>query len=187
LLAVKKEQIALLEKQSGLGNIDLFYGDETGVSELAYVPYGWQSKYENLAIDAQRGKQINCFGILSRDNRLFSKTTINTVSADFIIDFFEEFSFKIHRQTVVVLDNARIHMAAKVRERLEFWQNRGLYIFYLPPYSPHLNIIERLWKELKARWLKPEDYTSFDALRYATIDCLNRVGIDLKINFSKYC
>jgi hypothetical protein len=66
----------------------LFYGDETGISELAYVPYGWQKRGENLAISASHGKQINCFGILSRDNKLFSKTTIGSINADFISDRF---------------------------------------------------------------------------------------------------
>jgi transposase len=186
-MEVKKEQIALLEQQSELGNIDLFYGDETGVSELAYVPYGWQQKNENLAIPAQHGSQLNCFGILSRTNQFFSKTSINAINADFIIDFLEEFSFKIQKQTVIILDNARVHSAKKVKERFVFWQKRGLYIFYLPPYSPHLNIIERLWKELKARWLKPEDYISFDDLQYATLNCFDRIGFDLNIKFSKYC
>lgn len=186
MLAIKKEQLSLLENQSELGHIDLFYGDETGISELAYVPYGWQEKNEKLAISATHGEQINCFGILSRSNILFSKTTTGSINADFIVEFFDEFSFKISKQTVIVLDNARIHVAQKVKERISYWQKRGLYIVYLPPYSPHLNIIERLWKELKARWLKPEDYVSFDNLRYATLDCLNNVGTNLKINFSKY-
>jgi transposase len=186
LFAIKKEQLSLLESQNELGQIDLFYGDQTGISELAYVPYGWQLKGENLAISASHGQQINCFGILARDNTLFSKTTTSTINADFIVEFFDDFSFKIQKQTVIVLDNARIHVAQKVKERLKYWQQRGLFIFYLPPYSPHLNIIERLWKELKARWIKPQDYASFDNLRYATIGCLNQVGINLKINFSKY-
>lgn len=187
MLAIKKEQLTLLENQSELGHIDLFYGDETGISELAYVPYGWQLKDEKLAISANHGKQINCFGILSRDNTFFSKMTTDSINADFIVDFFEEFSFKILKQTVVILDNARIHLAQKVKERINYWQKRGLYIIYLPPYSPHLNIIERLWKELKARWLKPDDYLSFDNLKYATRDCLNNIGVNLRINFSKYC
>lgn len=177
----------LLESRSELGHIDLFYGDETGVSELAYVPYGWQQKGENLSIPAHHGKQLNCFGILSRDNIFFSKTTTSTINTDFVVSFFEDFSFNINKQTVVVLDNARIHTARKFKERLEYWEKRGLYIFYLPPYSPHLNIIERLWKELKARWIRPEDYVSFDDLRYATINCLNQVGKSLTIKFSKYC
>ncbi|MFN4081000.1 MAG: transposase, partial [Saprospiraceae bacterium] len=40
----------------------------------------------------------------------------------------------------------------------------GLSIFYLPPYRPRLNIAERLWLELRARWLKPEAYISSRAL-----------------------
>lgn len=187
MLAIKKGQLSLLENQSELGNIDLFYGDETGISELGYVPYGWQAKDENLAISANHGQQINCFGILSRDNTFFFKTTTDSINADFIVAFFDDFSLKISKQTVIVLDNARIHVAQKVKERIEYWQKRGLYIVYLPPYSPHLNIIERLWKELKARWLKPDDYVSFDNLRYATNDCLNNIGTHLKINFNKYC
>lgn len=175
-----------MEQESESGHIDLFYGDETGVSELAYVPYGWQQKGENLAIPAHHGKQLNCFGILSRNNEFFSKTTTKTINSDFILDFFEEFSFKIKKQTVIILDNARIHTAQKVKERVEYWQKRGLYIFYLPPYSPHLNIVERVWKELKARWIKPEDYLSFDDLQYATTNCLNLVGKKLTIKFSKY-
>lgn len=58
--------------------------------------------------------------------------------------------------------------------------------FYLPPYSPHLNIIERLWKELKARWIRPEDYLSADDLFYAVNNCLNQVGDKIKTNFKQY-
>lgn len=112
--------------------------------------------------------------------------TIDHINADFIINFFEEFSFQILKQTVVVLDNARIHLAKKVKERIPYWEQRGLFLFFLPPYSPHLNIIERLWKELKSRWIKPDDYTSFDNLRYAIFCCLKNVGRNLRINYSKY-
>lgn len=72
-------------------------------------------KGENIAISANHGGQINCFGILSRENVLFSKTTIKTINADFIVEFFEDFSLKIRKQTVIVLDNARIHIAQKVK------------------------------------------------------------------------
>jgi transposase len=187
LLKVKKEQLSLLEQQAQQGTIDLFYGDESGVSEVAYVPYGWQFKEEKVGMAATHGKQLNCFGLLSRSNQFLFKTTTKAINTDFVIDFLEQVSFSIKKMTVIVLDNARIHTAHKIKERLLYWQQRGLYIVYLPPYSPHLNIIERLWKELKARWLKPHDYLSFDNLKYAILDCLKNVGVNLKINFSKYC
>ena len=84
------------------------------------------------------------------------------------------------------MDNARPHTARKVKQLLEIWQSRGLYIFYLPPYSPHLNIIERFWKELKQAWLKPADYSTADTLFYAVDRICANVGKDLFVHFSKY-
>lgn len=85
-----------------------------------------------------------------------------------------------------MLDNAQVHTARKVKQLLEIWQSRGLYIFYLPPYSPHLNIIERFWKEFKEGWLKPCDYKSADTLFYAVNRICAAVGRDLFMNFSNY-
>ena len=34
-------------------------------------------------------------------------------------------------------------------ERLPYWQKRGLFIFFLPPYSPHLNLAETWWRKIK--------------------------------------
>lgn len=151
------------------------------------MPYGWQAKDEQVAINACSGKQLNCLGLLSVDNQFIYQTTTQTITAEYMVTFLDTFSWTIQKPTVLVFDNAPIHQARKIKERLPYWQDRGLYIFYLPPYSPHLNRIERVWKELKARYLKPDDYLTFDTLRYATVQALNNLGIQWKINFSKYC
>lgn len=181
---MKKEALGLLEQQSAAGHLDLWYGDESQVSEQGYVPYGWQFADESVWIPAGKGKALNCFGLLSRSNELIFQTTQKNINADFVLDFLDTFSLKIKRLTVVVLDNARIHTARKIKERFQVWQQRGLFIFYLPPYSPHLNIIERLWRELKQRWLNPENYASPDLLFYSVYLALASVGKDLMINFS---
>lgn len=178
--------MALIEAQSQSGDIDLYYGDESQVSETGYVPYGWQFEDEEVFIEAAKGRSLNCFGMISRTSELIFKTTPNTINADFIRTQLEEFSLTIRKPTVVVLDNARIHTARKIKERLKDWLKRGLYIFYLPPYSPHLNICERLWKELKARWIRPCDYQSSDSLFYAVQLALYAVGQSLFINFADY-
>ena len=164
----------------------MYYGDESQVSETGYVPYGWQFDDEEVCIEVAKGQSLNCFGMISRKSELLFKTTRQSITAQFIKTQLDEFSFAIKKPTVLVLDNARIHTARKIKERLRFWRQRGLYIFYLPPYSPQLNICERLWKELKARWIKPKDYQSTDALFYAVKLALNAVGKDLIINFSDY-
>lgn len=186
LYEVRREMLGLLEKRSENGEIDLFYGDESQVSEAGYVPYGWVFDDEVVEIPAQKGESINIFGLISRNNRLLFKTTPKNIDSEFVWQILDELSLKITKQTVVVLDNARVHTAHKIKERLEVWQKRGLYIFYLPPYSPHLNIIERLWKELKARWVAPTDYVSSENLFFAVWAALSAVGTQLGINFSKF-
>jgi len=183
---VRREALAFLEQQSRQRQIDLFYGDESQVSPEGYVPYGWQFEDEAVCIESVKGKGLNCFALISRDNRVMYATSEQSITSDFIVEQLDSLSLEIRKPTVVVLDNARVHTANKVKKQLEVWQQRGLYLFYLPVYSPHLNIAERLWKELKARWLKPQDYLTTDSLFYAVKMAMATVGKSLFINFSEY-
>lgn len=156
------------------------------MSQEGHVPYGWQLEAEKVAIEATKGKSINCFGLLSRTNRFIYRNTERNINADFIIGILDELSMEINKPTVVVLDNARPHTAKKVKRLFDVWQKRGLYIFYLPPYSPQLNIIERLWREFKGGWLKPEDYKCCDSLFYAVNRICANIGKTLFMEFSDF-
>lgn len=164
----------------------MFYGDETQFSQQGYVPYGWQFEDEQVAIEVCKGKSLNCFGLMSRSNQFVYKITEQNIDSNFIIEMLDRFSLSLSKNTFVVLDNARIHTARKVKELFKIWRNRGLYIFYLPPYSPHLNIIERLWKEIKQGYIKPTDYAEADDLFYAVNRICAAVGKSLFINFSAF-
>lgn len=183
---MRKEALALLEEKSRQGHVDLFYGDESQVSPAGYVPYGWQFEDEQVCVESAKGKGLNCFALICRDNRVRYATSEQSITSDFIVEQLDRLSLELVRPTVVVLDNASVHTAAKVKKQLESWQQRGLFLFYLPVYSPHLNIAERLWKELKARWLRPQDYLTTDSLFYAVKMALAAVGKNLFINFSDF-
>ena len=163
----------------------MFYADETQFSQQGYVPYGWQFDEEQVAIEVCKGESVNCFGLLSRTNQFIYKMTEKNINSNFVIEMLDDLSLTISKFTFVVLDNARIHTARKVKQLLEIWQRRGLFIFYLPPYSPHLNIIERLWKEMKQGWIKPSDYQSADDLFYAVNRICAAIGKSIFINFSR--
>lgn len=168
------------------GWIDLYYGDESRVSLEPCVPYAWQFKGEEVFMPSDKGQGLNCFALLSRANVCRFETTTQRIDGAFIVEQLERLSFGVERITVVVLDNAPVHVAKRVQERRGFWQERGLFLFYLPPYSPHLNIAEVLWRKLKYQWLRPQDYLETQTLFYQVRQALAAVGTLLKIHFAPF-
>ncbi len=73
----------------------------------------------------------------------------------------------------VVLDNARYQ-----RCRLVQWQaaQLGIELLFLPPYSPNLNLIERLWKFVKKKCLYSKYYDKFDKFQRAISECLEEAS-----------
>lgn len=184
--ALKKEGLGLLEGLSEEDLIDIFYADESRVCENGYVPYGWQFSDEKVGIKVQRGQFVNIFGMISRDNRFVFETSQGKGNSDFVIGVLDKFVESVAKPTVIVLDNASIHKSGAFTAKMKEWEQKNIFIFYLPPYSPHLNICERVWKELKARWIRVQDYADFHTLKLRITEVLSNIGIDFSINFQKF-
>lgn len=175
-----------LEQLSEQGEIELVYADAARVSASAVVPYGWQFVDEDVFMPSTPGAGINCFAFLTRTGRCRFATTRHSITSQFVLEQVERFSIGLPRLTVLVLDNAPVHTAKVIQERRGAWEARGLFVLYLPRYSPHLNIVETLWRKLKYEWLAPRDYETPEALFYTVRQALAAVGISLCINFSKF-
>lgn len=158
------------------------------MSTEGYCPYGWQGKTEQICVAAlaQKRSRLNCMGWISRDNRFYYATTTENIDGAFVFDQLEQFCWQVRRATFLVLDNASIHKTPKIRAQMQVWQRRGLHLFFLPPYSPHLNRAEVVWRLLKGQWLGPGDYLSADQLFYATIQQLDAIGNTNRINFATF-
>jgi len=68
-----------------------------------------------------------------------------------------------------VLDNARYQRCALVQSVAN---SLGIELLYLPPYSPNLNLIERLGKFVKKHCLYSKYYADFTAFTHAIEDSL---------------
>ena len=180
------EKLQELEKQAYEGRIRLYYADESHTCTEGYVSYGWQLRGEDVYIPSQRVARLNIFGMMDRDNRYKGFTTSEKMTADKIVSFLDEISFNLKMDTFVVLDNASVHRNKKIRELRPIWEQRGLFLFYLPPYSPQLNIAETLWRILKGKWMRPQDYITSAMVFYTTNRALADIGKGLRINFSKH-
>ena len=132
----------------------------------------------------EKGKRLSVFGLLNPDCQGQFWASEKTIKTEFVVDCLEEWiTSKSDKPRVLVLDNAKIHRSKLMQSKLVEWEEKGFYIFNLPTYSPHLNIIEILWRKMKYEWLKAEDYTSFEKLTEAIKEVLRNIGTEYKIKF----
>jgi len=56
---------------------------------------------------------------------------------------------------------------------MEEWKEKEVYIFFLPPYSPELNLIEILWRRINYQWWIPFDaYIFFSESQRTLVVCV---------------
>lgn len=178
-------ELRQLVSLSKSGYIDLFFADQSGFNIEGYVPYGWQPKGEYIHIRPQKSKGTQVFGLLSVDNRLQAYSCKGSMDSQMAIAFLDDFAGQMAQPTVVVLDNASIHRSQQFLKRVAGWQQQGLYLFFLPKYSPHLNLIEILWRKIKYEWLAYEHLTSQDQLDQQLKRILTQFGTQYTINFKQ--
>ena len=130
-------------------------------------------------------RNLNVLGFLNiNKSKLFASTTYDKVDTDVVIAVFNLFADTITKRTVVVLDNASFHTSKKFKDKIKKWEEKGLYLFYLPPYSPQLNPIEQLWKFMKYYRIDLKAYTSIENLKNYVEKVIVGYGTEYEINFA---
>jgi transposase len=179
----KREALDILTAEDQEGIIDLRYFDESGFCLVPYIPYAWQEQGETIAIESGHSKRLNVLGFMNKRNELEAYTIEGSVDSAVVIHVFNEFCKTIEGPTVVVVDNASIHRSEAFQEASPKWEKEGLWVFYLPQYSPELNLIEILWRFMKYEWIEFWAYTSFDRLVQYVEGVIQGFGDKYKINF----
>ncbi len=112
----------------------------------------------------------------SRNSDLHTFLFQGRITAQFVLDSVEALLPSLTRPTVLVLDNASVHRSKLIQQKRKEWKQKGLRLLFLPPYCPHLNLIESLWRMIKYRWLAPDAYQNFETLCQSVKDILAQVG-----------
>ena len=160
--------------------LTLVYFDESGFSMKPVIPYAWQPRNSTLYLPAKPAKRLNVLGFISRTTPSLFHQHVGTVNTEIVINAFDQFAKHYNatcyqatkRPCIVVLDNASMHRSRAFREKVDDWMAYGVCLHYLPPYSPELNRIERLWRQIKYHYLSPSAYTSFETLTAAVANVL---------------
>ena len=174
-----------LHRLEDAGKCTVFYGDESGFCLSPVVPYLWQPKGKTVGLPAKaHSRRLNVLGFLSRKSRLHAFPAEERVTAQFVLDSIEALLPTLSGPTVLVLDNATVHRAKLVQAKRREWKRKGLRLLFLPPYCPHLNLIENLWRHTKYRWLPPSAYKDFETLCQSVTDILAQVGTKYRLSFA---
>lgn len=156
-------------KQAENGLVSLLFLDAShfvmGCDFLGYV-YG---KTRRFVKTFSGRKRYNVLGALDFVSKKITTVTNDTyITATEICEMLRKVSQNYVDKTVhIILDNARYQKCAVVQDLAK---ELGIRLIFIPPYSPNLNLIERLWKFTKSK-LRSRYYSQFDIFQ-ETIDLI---------------
>ena len=158
-----------LKESAENGEIHLLFADAAHFVMGVFLCCLWSVK--RVFIKSSAGRQrYNVLGAVNAITKeIHTLTNCTYINAECICDFFEKLRgvYSGGRTICIIMDNARYQKCQLVR--YVAWQF-NIKLVYLPPYSPNLNIIERLWKWTKKKALHAKYYDNFECFKKA-IDC----------------
>jgi transposase len=137
------------------------YIDESGIEMTIVKDRGWGAKKEKLP-GKKSGKYYQRTNIIAgyvNKNSVAPMVFNGSCTTELFNNWVEHFLIKeLKSGQFVVMDNASFHKSIRTKELIE---SVGCKVIFLPPYSPDLNTIEKLWANMK-RCIKQKikDYLS---------------------------
>lgn len=155
----------------------LYFMDGVHPLHNSQPAYGWIQKGEEKELKANTGRQrININGAYDIKNHRLVFHEDESVNAQSTIALLQKL---LHRQTdgkiYIISDNARYYRSKEVRTYLK--KHRRIKFVFLPPYSPNLNLIERLWKFFKKKITYNRYYEKFAVFREKCLDFLRQLKL----------
>lgn len=126
----------------------VLFMDAVHPTQSTKLSYGWIQKGQDKLIDTTGSRtRLNLIGALSLEDIGATVTeTYDTINSESIVRFFWKLKkehYPLEQKVHLILDGAAYHRAELVKDAAKVL---NIELHYLPPYSPNLNPIERLWK-----------------------------------------
>ena len=164
------------ELKAGLGKEDkIYFMDGTHPQHNSMPAYGWILSGKTAEIKSNTGRsRININGVLSLDGMEVLVREDERINAQSTIKLFEEIEEKNikAKKIYIIADNAKYYKNKLVTEYLA---RSKIEIIFLPPYSPNLNLIERLWKFFHKKICYNKYYEKFDDFKKTTLDFFDNI------------
>jgi transposase len=167
-----------LVKEAQEGKIELLFMDAAHFVMLPFLGYLYSLavRYIKSWSGRQRFSVLGAINTVSKELIMITETTY--VNSATVCALLKETAMRYYdRRIVIVLDNARYQRCRLVLQTAEQLQ---IQLLFLPPYSPNLNLIERLWKFVKKKVLYNFFHADFPKFCSAISTCLGKTHTEYR-------
>jgi transposase len=166
----------------------ILFGDGVHPSMETKITCGWirTGKFKEIKTTASRTR-VNLLGAIQLDSMELIAKPYKTIDSESVIDFLEDIKAKYSSKKNIyfITDNGPYYTSKVVKEKAALL---GITMTYLPPYSPNLNPIERLWKYMNEKVRNNRFFTSAKEFRESILSFFKddwptlSVGLEGRIN-----
>lgn len=156
-------------KRSKGKNDAIYFMDGSHPQHNTKTAYGWIKRGVKKEIKTNTGRRrININGAIDIKTLRPVTDIAESVNAQSTIRLFKKMELKHPRAKKIytIADNAKYYKNILIKEYLK---NSKIKLIHLPPYSPNLNLIERLWLFYQKKVLYNKYYETFDELKKVTV------------------
>lgn len=155
----------------------LIFLDESGATTEMTRRYGRGERGERVreGTPASHWRTLTIWGAIRASGWVAAMTIEAATGGDVFLSYLEQVLCpQLRPGEIVVMDNLSTHKVDGVRALIE---GAGAELWYLPPYSPDFNPIEKCWPQVK-QLLRKAKARSVEALEQAVAEALAAVTLD---------
>lgn len=162
-------------KQNKQAEDSIYFMDGVHPLHNSQPAYGWIMKGTEKKLKANTGRErININGAYNIENHTLVFHEDKSVNAQSSVALFDKIQSKQAAGKInIIADNAPYYRSKAVKEYLE--ENKRIKLIFLPPYSPNLNLIERLWRFFKRKVTYNKYYERFAVFREKCLEFLQQL------------
>ena len=163
--------LASLKNRATSGRVKLSYLDECGFSPSLPTGYSWclPKQRKRVKYEYPQGRRVNALATyepFAPVPDLNARPFERTLTSEDLIAYLKDLP-RADVPRVVVLDNAGIHTSKVMKAARPGLAKLGIFLYYLPAYSPELNRIEPVFKPIKHHEMPTRSFTTKADLRIA--------------------
>ncbi len=150
----QEEQFPAIVEEAERVGAKIYFQDESSTRSDSHAGTTWAPMGETPEVESTgRRFSLSMLSAVSKEGDFRFMVHEGTVNAKVFRGFLKRLMASAGTPIFLVVDGHSIHKAKLVREYVEA-QNGRLKLFFLPPYSPHLNPDEQVWRYVKSEVAK---------------------------------